>query len=211
MLVYLMRHGIAVPGGTSLPSRLADSLEDESLDEPCSDAARSLSDRGRTRTAAAALGLRALKVRPAVILTSSLLRAVETAEIVADLLEVEGALEVTDSLEPSANPLELFSTLHSMQASHEFDDGGVLCAGHAPNLDRIIAEAIGGPFGSVFLKKCGTVCLEFPWELPGASAGSRASPEVSPRVASPRSLATRAELLWMLPPRALRQLGRIEG
>ncbi|MCA8962766.1 MAG: hypothetical protein KDC38_19720, partial [Planctomycetes bacterium] len=115
-----------------------------------------------------------------------LVRSYQTAEIASEVLGVEAAVEITDALVPGAEPAELLATLASI------DEERVLCTGHSPNLDRVVAASIGARFGSVFLKKCGTACLDFAWGVAGG-----------PRPGEPK-----AELLWLLPPRVLRQLGR---
>ena len=60
-----------------------------------------------------------------------------------------------------------------------------LVCGHAPHLDRLIARVLNTPAEVTELKKGGTACLELP--------GGPASPGI---------------LHWLLPPRALRRLGR---
>ena len=68
MILYILRHGIA---------------EDEA--PKGDDGARRLTPRGRAKMRAVAAGMRALGLRYDVILTSPLVRAVETAAILADV------------------------------------------------------------------------------------------------------------------------------
>jgi len=171
MLLTLLRHGAAMelkdlPPGPD--GRLP--VDDE----------RPLTDRGRRRLKKAARGLRRLRVRPDRILHSGLVRAKETAEVVAEGLEIEvpSFVEVA-ALLPDAEPAELFSLLPTLGVEE------VLCVGHAPNLDRVLA-AVCNAEGRVIsaLGKAGAARLELP--EPGAASG---------------------RLVWVLPPKLLRRVG----
>ena len=74
MLLYLVRHGIAV-----------DREDPNSPPDP----ERPLTPRGMKRTHAAALGLAAMKIEPDAVLTSPWLRAVQTAQLACAPLGVE--------------------------------------------------------------------------------------------------------------------------
>ena len=164
MLLYLFRHGVAMdPAEPDCPP----------------DALRPLTREGIEKTRLAARGLRKLGVKPDLIVSSPLVRAVETAEIAAR--ELGGAKERilrTPFLEPEADPAALLKELARWKKE------AVLCAGHAPHLDELIAHATGVRVAFTGLKKAGAACLEF------ASPGS------------PRGV-----LLWLIPPKVLRQLG----
>lgn len=164
MILVLFRHGIAV----------------DRLDPACPpDEERPLTAKGVRRTRRAARGLRALGVRPRVVLTSPLVRAVQTAELAMEELGVEpSVLARTDLLRPGAPAGGLLRHLK---------DRGVeeaLCAGHAPNLDFVLAASLGirgePPFA---LKKAGAAAVDL---VPLGGPGT---------------------LLWLLEPRALRTLG----
>jgi phosphohistidine phosphatase len=144
------------------------------------DAERPLTERGRRRLKKAARGLRRLSIRPDRILHSGLVRARETAEIVAAGLEVElpSFVEVA-ALLPDADPAELFALLPTLACED------VLCVGHAPHLDRVLAAVCGADGRTVSaLGKAGAVRLELP--EPGAPMG---------------------HLVWLLPPKVLRRIG----
>ena len=100
---------------------------------------RWLTRKGMRRSQLAAWGLRRLDVHPQRILTSPLLRARQTAEIVADVLGVaDGSLVVTPALEPQrSQPSELWSELARLP------DRSVLCVGHSPYLEQLLAAALG--------------------------------------------------------------------
>jgi len=161
-LLYLMRHGIAI--------------DREDPDCP-PDPERYLTAKGIEKTRAAARGLRELGVAPDAVLTSPYLRAVQTAEIACEALGLRGSkLRRTEALLPEADPTELFRELHRLRA-HE-----VICFGHAPNMDLLIAHALGTPRVVTSLKKAGVACLE----LSSFSAG-------------------RGSLVWLLTGKALRR------
>jgi phosphohistidine phosphatase len=140
MLLYLMRHGLAI---------------DREDPECPADPRRFLTRKGVERTRSAAMGLRALGVEVDVILSSPYLRAVQTAEIAADALQYPRArIRQTDALLPPAKPQDLMKEVQRLKS------GQVLCAGHAPNLDEVIAFAIGMRAPCTSLKKAGVACLE---------------------------------------------------
>jgi phosphohistidine phosphatase len=139
MLLYLMRHGIAI-----------------SRDDPESppEAERHLTPKGIERTRAAARGLRTTGLQPGVALTSPYLRAVETAEIVCAILKIPmSQLRRTDALKPEAPPALLFEELSRVKAEE------VICFGHAPHMDEAIAYGVRAPAAFTSLRKAGVACL----------------------------------------------------
>ncbi len=165
MRVWLVRHGIAV----------------DRADPACPpDFDRPLTDRGRRLTRRAARGLDALGVSPERILSSPLLRARETAEIIADTLSVAPApIETLEALEPDRAPEELWEALQELSVE------AILCAGHAPQVDLFLGFALGAHGEVAALKKSGAACIQWQGELPGT-----------------------ASLDWLLRPRMLRILGK---
>jgi phosphohistidine phosphatase len=140
MRLYLMRHGVAI------------NREDpECPPEP----ERHLTPKGIDKSRAAARGLRTLKINPDLVLTSPYLRAVQTAEIVCVALEIPVShIRHTDTLLPGAPPQMLFEELSKAKADE------VICFGHAPNLDEVIARAVHAPKSFTELKKAGVACIE---------------------------------------------------
>ncbi len=166
MRVILLRHGIAV-----------DRTDPKCPPEPD----RPLTAEGVSKTKAAARGLRAIDVRPDLVLASPYVRARQTAEIAAEILGVRGP-GPCDALLPGAPPEAIVAFLRERSDATE-----VLCAGHEPNLSFVLARlALGHADGPLFapLKKAGAALLET--DLADDSPG---------------------ELLWLLPPRILRDLG----
>jgi len=108
-----------------------------------------------SRTQAAAQGLRSLGIKPDLILTSPLLRAKQTAEIACEALGYPvKKLKQTDALKSEAKPAELFDELSGLKAEE------VMCVGHAPNVDNVIAFAMGSRSPVNELKKAGLATIE---------------------------------------------------
>ncbi len=134
MLLYLMRHGIAAdaPG------------------QP--DAERPLTEEGREKTRAVARALASLEVSPEHVLSSPLVRAVQTAEIVAK--ELGGRRRTSAALTPGSPPERLLDEVVRLEAD------SALCVGHAPLLDQILALALGVEHPVTELKKAAVACLD---------------------------------------------------
>ena|SRR5579871_1572206 len=165
MRLYLMRHGVAI--------------DREDPDCP-PDPERYLTPKGVERTRAAAQGLLELNVKPNAFFTSPYVRAVQTGELVCEMLDCDaGGLHATDALKPEAKPPRLAEELSKIKAAE------VICFGHAPHLDEFIAYTVraGAPFTS--LRKAGAACLDIE---------SFSAP--------------RATLVWLLTAKALRTLGK---
>lgn len=148
MRLYLMRHSFAIdPRQTDVP-----------------DEHRPLTPEGASLVRRAAHGLRHLEVSPDVVLTSPFIRAVQTAEITAKILGIpQSNLHRTASLLAEQPPLELLDELERLGVE------SVLCVGHAPNLDMVIAHTCGSrdePITS--LRKGSVICLEVESDLPVA-------------------------------------------
>src|SRR4051812_44007868 len=100
MLLYLIRHGIAI--------------EREDPDFPA-EAERYLTPKGMDRTREAARGLRDLRISPTTLLTSPYVRAVQTGEIVCDVLDLDPKqLRATDALKPEAKAARLAEELEKV-------------------------------------------------------------------------------------------------
>ena len=90
------------------------------------------------KTRAAALGLRALDVKPDAVITSPYVRAAQTAEIFAEALGFPPEkIRVSETLKPTANPAETLKEIARLKARE------AMCVGHAPQLDLMIAQLAG--------------------------------------------------------------------
>jgi phosphohistidine phosphatase len=122
MNLYLMRHGIAVA---------ADDLG------VIQDNERPLTGKGIKRMRRAARGLRRLEIEFDGILTSPLLRARQTADIVAAALGMESRLEEITELAPESSVRHLVFGLTRYQ-----DRDHLLLVGHQPLLGQTLASLI---------------------------------------------------------------------
>jgi len=85
------------------------------------------------------------------IATSPLIRARETAEIVAKALKKQNVLEVWDELKPEAGTADLYRRLSELKV-----DSSILIVGHEPCLSGVISDLIsGGKNSRILLEKGG--------------------------------------------------------
>jgi len=134
--LHLVRHGIAA-------------------DHAGSDGSRALTGKGRKRfrRAARAFGKRAGKVD--LILTSPLVRAVQTAEILAAEVK-HGAVEVLDELAPGHAPAALLAAV----AKRAGKSGSVALVGHDPQLTETLAALARVAAGKLDFKKGAIVRID---------------------------------------------------
>ncbi len=136
----LLRHGIAV--------------ERDEWEGP--DADRPLTERGAKRVAQVAAGLNWLDVQPTHVLSSPLIRAIETAKIAHSALRVRSAVQIADELLPDAPPDRLLSILRDFPS-----ESCVICIGHEPQLGRATSVLLSGRSSASFpLKKAGACLIE---------------------------------------------------
>ena len=120
------------------------------------DLQRPLTEKGVRRVRQVARGLAKLRVAPERILTSPAVRALHTARLVAEMLELEPArIHEEQALLPEASPEDLLGVLASLECAE------VLCVGHEPHLDEVLAALLGLRHGrgSLALKKAGAALL----------------------------------------------------
>ncbi len=124
MNLYLMRHGIALPG------------DDPSV---AIDAERPLSPKGIKRTRKIARGMYRLGLAFDVLLTSPLARARQTADLVAAALSAEALVEEISGLSPESTVEHLLFGLTRYQ-----DRRDLLLVGHEPLLSNTVSHLLGG-------------------------------------------------------------------
>jgi phosphohistidine phosphatase len=100
------------------------------------DELRPLTASGREQARALGERLRDGGLRPSVVLTSPLLRARETGELLARVLET--AADVDERLAPGATPQRVSEAVSER-------GGTVIAVGHQPDCSRIAAALTGGP------------------------------------------------------------------
>lgn len=141
MLLYIVRHGIAI-----------DRADPECPPDP----QRALTPKGIRRTRQVARAFAALHDRPHCIVTSPYTRARETAELfAAEFTIAPDSIKQTEALLPAADPAMALDYMRQSRAA------SMLCAGHAPNLDCIIAALLGLDAPVTDLKKAGIAVLEW--------------------------------------------------
>ncbi|HVP15449.1 MAG TPA: histidine phosphatase family protein, partial [Terriglobales bacterium] len=144
------------------------------------DGLRPLTVRGTARTRLAVRGLLRLEPGISSVLTSPLLRAMETARLLC--AELDGVKpETLDALASGGSRRRVLERLARSKA-----DTIVALVGHEPDLGRLIGTMLFGAPAAVPLKKAGACAIAF--------------------VGAPR--ADEGQLLWLLPPRTLRRLAR---
>jgi phosphohistidine phosphatase len=160
--LYLVRHGIAAERGKEWPD----------------DTKRPLTHKGIARMREVAAGLKTLDVTLDLILTSPLVRARQTADLLHQGLGGATPLEETTLLAPGGRPADLIEFLRTRKKA-----GHVALVGHEPDLGQLAAFLIGAKAPLVF-KKGGVCRIDF-----------EKFPPVPP-----------GQLQWFAPPAMLRAL-----
>jgi phosphohistidine phosphatase len=164
-VLYVMRHGLAVARGSV---RFSD------------DAQRALLPEGKEKMREIAEGLKRMGFEVDWIVTSPLVRAVETAAIIAESLASNAPVDVCEAMRPGGS-LEDVITFLARRPSRT----RVLVVGHEPDLSELAARLIGaGRNANLAFKKGGCCMINFD-EFPPRSPG---------------------QLVWWLTPRLLRKL-----
>ncbi len=132
MILYFLRHGLA--------GDRADWLED--------DAQRPLTKEGKGKMAQEAENIAGLGLDLDLIVTSPLVRALQTAQIVAERLGIEDKLVRDERISPGFD----LQGLAEVIASHP-EAQTLMVVGHEPDFSETISELIGG--GRVVCKKGG--------------------------------------------------------
>lgn len=135
MKILLLRHGIAeevAPDGT--------------------DFGRRLTETGIAEMRREARGMLKLGINPGVILTSPLVRAMQTAQIVGEVLGIPDAVRQEVRLGPG------FSLQHLRTLALANDDQRtIMLVGHEPAMSMVAGQLIGG--GAVRMKKGGLAII----------------------------------------------------
>jgi phosphohistidine phosphatase len=160
--LYLVRHAVA----------------EERSDEWPDDAKRPLTHEGRVRMRQVVAGLRELDPDIDVVLTSPLVRAVQTADLLVDGLKPRPSVRVAPVLALDGTPAKVAEVVAAVR-----DARGLALVGHEPNLGELAAWLIGSRMPLRFKK--GGICRIDLAGAPGARSG---------------------QLLWFATPKMLRGL-----
>ena len=137
MQVHLLRHGTA-----------------EDIQAGSSDFARKLTAAGREEVRHAIKRARPA-IAPTLILSSPFARAVETAQIAAEVVDYTGSIVLTDALEPTASPHLVWQEIRSRP-----DESQILLAGHEPLLSQLTAYLLNCPTLQVDMRKATLVRID---------------------------------------------------
>lgn len=142
MRIYLVRHAKAVDRDGDIPEEW-----------------RFLTDEGRKIFRQTSRRMARKGIEPEIIFTSPLIRAVQTAEILASALRFEGPLAVTSELGPGFDKEGLLRLLTGLSATRE-----IALVGHEPDLS-VLAETLTEPREPVVLKKGDLLALDIDPDL----------------------------------------------
>lgn len=161
--LFLLRHAIAAERGPNYPD----------------DRERPLTTEGITRFKLAVEGLKRLDVKIELVLTSPLVRASHTAELLAASIGGKPRIETLEALAPDGRMTQVLDAVakFSKRARH------IALVGHEPDLGELAARLLRAR-GTIEFKKGAVCCLELDGAMP-AGPGT---------------------LRWLLPPRALRKI-----
>jgi phosphohistidine phosphatase len=127
------------------------------------DRLRPLSPDGKKDMRQAASGLATLQPHVDIVATSPLVRAAQTAEIVASEYDCE--VVTVDALVPDADPARTLEWIGTQQA-----DWAVALVGHEPHLSALVSYMLAGKNTAIIeLKKGGACLLEVAAFSPGSS------------------------------------------
>jgi phosphohistidine phosphatase len=160
--LYIVRHAIAAERGSEWPD----------------DTKRPLTERGINRFKEVVKGLRRLDITVDEVFTSPLVRARQTAELLASGLEGKAPVKVLDALAPGHTAASVMTQLARVAKRRR-----VALVGHEPELGELAAYLIGA--GRALAFKKGGICRIDLGSLTSKSAAS---------------------LVWFLPPNVARQV-----
>jgi len=138
--LYIVRHAIAAERGAAWPD----------------DTKRPLTLKGIARMRKGARGLRALGVSVDLILTSPLVRARQTADVLLETLRPVPRLAVVDALAPDRSPRAVAEALARFDRVRR-----IAIVGHEPGLGEFAAWLIGASAPLVF-RKGGVARIDVP-------------------------------------------------
>lgn len=139
MEIYLLRHGEAVE------------LETANVK---TDFDRSLTPKGKRVIKNVARAMRLMEVAIGLVLSSPLVRAKQTASIVARTLKLQDRVMLADELVVGASQKKLINRLCRIDPPPE----AVLLVGHEPYLSRLVSVLVTGRPDAAILVKKGGLC-----------------------------------------------------
>ncbi len=151
MKLYLLRHGIAV-------DHLGGNIT--------SDWQRPLTKEGQEETKQVAVGLKSIGVKADLVVSSPLIRAKQTAQIILETLSKDGEIQTTEALAPGTNSSQLYKFLKPFNQSEN-----IFLVGHEPDMGRLAGILLwAGPELYMPFKKAG-ICRIDIVDIPPTSPG----------------------------------------
>ncbi len=138
MQIYLLRHGIAEDAKNSQP-----------------DSERALTPEGRDKLRRVMKRARAADVAPTLILSSPYRRALQTAEVAAEVLGYRDKLVESRALAPEGSPTDIWEEIRSRK-----DERAILLASHEPLMSSTVAYLLDCPALQLDMKKGALVRLD---------------------------------------------------
>jgi phosphohistidine phosphatase len=163
--LYLVRHAIAAERGPNYPD----------------DRERPLTSEGVARFKRTVEGLKALEVKLELVLTSPLVRASHTAELLVAGIGGKPRLDQLEALAPGGRMTDVLEAVarYSKRAKQ------LAVVGHEPDLGELAARLLRSR-GTIEFKKGAVCCIELDGAMPNGPG----------------------TLKWLMPPRVLRKVGR---
>jgi phosphohistidine phosphatase len=131
MHLYLLRHGIAVEAQAGE-----------------SDAARALTSDGRRKLRKVLKAVAEAKVKPTLMWSSELKRAIQTAEVAKAVLGYQGEILRTKALAPGADTEQVWEEIRVHR-----DEASLMLVGHNPQFDQLAPYLLGASHLAVDFKK----------------------------------------------------------
>lgn len=145
MELYLLRHGIA---------------EDSRQSPTGSDSSRRLTAEGRDKILGIAENLKNAGYEIDRVISSPLIRARQTAEIVAKVFKIKHEIILCDHLYPGSSAGDFLKELKSFRKDTE----GLMAVGHEPFMSTFTEKVLGFQNGMIEFKKGGFCHLTLAWK-----------------------------------------------
>jgi phosphohistidine phosphatase len=151
MKLYLLRHGIAV-------DRIGGAIHN--------DFQRPLTENGREELKVVGAALKRLNVKADLMISSPLVRARQTAEIIKSALNSPREIEIAEALAPGGGVSDLYKFLRPFSQLDE-----IFLVGHEPDMGRLAGNLLwSGPEFDMPFKKAGICRIDIndvPPNIPG--------------------------------------------
>jgi phosphohistidine phosphatase len=139
MDLFILRHAIAVPHGS---------------EGYVHDSDRPLTPKGKKKMRRIAEGMQALDLSFDLILSSPLVRARQTAEILAKVFKAEKNLKFTEHLAVGGDSKALIDEIDRKYGTL----AGIVLVGHEPSLSQLISLLLSGDGGLSIMMRKGGLC-----------------------------------------------------